>query len=791
MADKEKVIGVKVDTKTAQANVKELNKSFELQQELVDDLENELFEYERALKKTSKADLAGRKKINDAIEKTKDRLKEEKFALKQVNKDKKKANDILKESTANQRDYSGVLGMIDQKTGGAISGFQKLIGTIGGATKGFNLMKIAIIGTGIGALVIAVTSLISAFKGSEEGQNKFAKLMGVIGVVTGNIVDVFADLGDMIISVFENPKKAITDFALLVQQNITNRINGLIELFPQLGKAISQVFEGDFSGAMETSANALGKVTLGLENTTESYKKLTGAVGDFIDKNNDEMKQGAQVADMRAKADKIERSLLKDRALAEREVAELRLKAKDLNNTTAKEREEALKRVLEIEDSLIGREQEVANLRRDAQIAENGFARSTKENLDEEERLKAEAIAVETRRLNKQRQVQRELTQAENQIRAEREAKNKEAQAKQAELDKAEAERKKKLIEEQAKLEEDLLDKKEDLAQREAEGDQYEFQEKLRTLESEQSAYLSKIEELRELELISDEEFRQKKADAEDSFNAQRDAVEEERRLKNKERDAKAKEDEIVERENQIASDLESDMISFENKRLLLDERRQELLSDEQLTEEQRTQLLKQNSEDRKAVDEAEMMHKAQVQGQVADLVGQFGGFLQQIAGENKELAIAGIVAEQVASVSKIISATGVANAKAVSASPLTGGQPFVAFNTISAGLSIAGGLAGAKKAISDISSNKKNPSASGLGSTGGGGGALSASATKLSEFQQSNFDAVGNEASRERRQGQAVANAQSDAPVRAYVTSGDVSSAQSLERNRVDVSGF
>jgi hypothetical protein len=791
MADKEKVIGVKVDTKTAQANVKELNESFELQQELIDDLENELFEYERALKKTSKTDLAGRKKINDAIEKTKDRLKEEKFALRQVNKDKKKANDILKETTANQRDYSGVLGVIDQKTGGAISGFQKLIGTIGNATKGFNLMKIAIIGTGVGALVIAVTSLIAAFKGSEAGQNKFAKLMSVIGVVTGNIIDVFADLGDMIISVFENPKKAITDFASLVKENITNRIKGLLELLPQLGKAVSQVFEGDFSGAAETATNAIGKVALGLDNTTESYKKLTGAVGDFIDKNNEEMVMGAKVADMRAKADKIERGLLKDRALAEREVAELRLRARDLNNTTAKEREEALKKVLEIEDSLIGREQEAANLRRDAQIAENGFARSTKENLEEEEKLKAEAIAVETRRLNKQREIQRELTQAENQIRTEREAKNKEAQAKQAELDKAEAERKKKLIEEQAKLEEDLLDRKEDLAQREAEGDQYEFEEKLRALDEEQTAYLDKIKSLQELELISDEEFRKKKAEAEDSFNAQRDAIEEERRLKNKERDAKIKEDEIAKREEEIALDLESDIISFENKRLLLEERRQELLSDEQLSEEQRTELLKQNSEDRKAVDEAEMMHKAQVQGQVSDLVGQFGGFLQQVAGENKELAIAGIVAEQVASVSKIISATGVANAKAVAASPLTGGQPFVAFNTISAGLSIAGGLAGAKKAISDISSNKKNPSASGAGSAGGGGGALSASTTKLSEFQQSNFDAVGNQVSNVNTQAQANANAQSDAPVRAYVTSGDVSSAQSLERNRVDVSGF
>lgn len=748
MADKEKVIGFKVDTKTAQKNVEELNKSFEAQTDLIDDLENELMQYEKMLKETSKADLAGRKKVNEAIAKTKDRLKEEKFALKGLNKDRKKANEQLKETIANQRDYSGVLGFIDQKTGGAISGFQKLVGTIGSATKGFNLMKIAIIGTGIGALVVAVTSLIAAFRGSEEGQNKFAKLMSVIGVVTGNIIDVFADLGDMIISVFENPKKAISNLASLIATNITNRVKGLIELFPQLGKAIQQTFSGDFSGAMETATNALGKVTLGLENTTESYNKLTGAVGDFIDKNNEEMKMGAKVADMRAKADKIERGLLKDRALAEREVAELRLKARDLNNTTAKEREEALKKVLEIEDSLIGREQEIANLRRDAQIAENGFARSTKENLDEEERLKAEAIAVETRRLNKQRQVQRELTQAENQINAERQAKIKEQQAKQAEADKVKADRQKKLIEEQVKLEEELLDKKEDIAQREAEGDQYKFEEKLRVLESNQLEYLAKIEELRELELISDEEFRIKKAEAEDAFKAQRDVIEDERKA---EADAKKKAE---------------------------DEKAKKDLEDSKKEEAR--------------IEEEARKHKEQeyqaIYSNLQTIMSEGGKKMEKVG---KALAIADVVRSSVKSVSETISATGIANAKAVSASPLTGGMPFVGFNTAKAALSIGATIAGAKKSIASITSNSKNPSGGGAGASSGGGGGLGVATTKLSEFQQSNFDAIGNQTSAERRQGQAVADAQGDAPVRAYVTSGDVSSAQSLERNRVDVSGF
>jgi len=74
----EKVIDIKVDVAQAEKNVEELNKSFELQEKLVNDLEKEIFEYEKILNKTSKTNLAGRKKVNDAIKESKFRLKEEK-----------------------------------------------------------------------------------------------------------------------------------------------------------------------------------------------------------------------------------------------------------------------------------------------------------------------------------------------------------------------------------------------------------------------------------------------------------------------------------------------------------------------------------------------------------------------------------------------------------------------------------------------------------------------------------------------------------------------------------------
>ena len=307
-------------------------------------------------------------------------------------------------------------GSIDAMTGGALAGFKKFAGGLKTIALGFRTIGGAIAASGIGLIVITIAALTAAFKGSEEGQNKFAKIMGVIGAVTGNLVDLLADLGDKLITVFENPKQTIIDLGSAIKQNIVNRFIGLTELIPAVGKAIKQAFSGDLSGAIETIGNNTAKIVLGVDNLTGKIKGAGKAIKDFAEQNIKEGNAAAKVADQRAKADIIERGLLVRRAKAEREIAELRLKAKDLNNVSAKEREAALMKVLDIQDGLAQSEVEIAQLRSDAQTAENTFARSTKENLLEEERLKAAVIAVETRRIDQKRAIQRELTAAENEI---------------------------------------------------------------------------------------------------------------------------------------------------------------------------------------------------------------------------------------------------------------------------------------------------------------------------------------------------------------------------------------
>jgi hypothetical protein len=367
---------------------------------------------------------------------------------------KKGIDDISDSIEGASQATSGLTGSLDKMTGGAISGFK---GVVSGAKKGIMAMKslkVAIAATGIGAIVIAVIALGKAFTSSEEGQNKFAKIMGVIGSITGNLVDILANLGEKLISAFENPKQALIDFGNLIKNNIQNRIEGIVEFIPAVGKAISLAFKGKFKEAGKVAADAAGKVALGVENVTDKIADATKKTGEFIAELQREALIAGQIADKRAKADKVERSLIVERAKANRDRAELLEKAVNKELFTAQERIEFLEQAGKLEDEITNKEIQAAKLRYDAKVAENALSKSTKEDLDDEAALKAKLIDLETAKLTKQKLVTSQIVAAKKQqeaeekaIQAEIDKTNAESEAKRLEAIKAEEEARQKILE--------------------------------------------------------------------------------------------------------------------------------------------------------------------------------------------------------------------------------------------------------------------------------------------------------------------------------------------------------
>jgi len=171
--------------------------------------------------------------------------------------------------------------------------------------------------------------------------------------------------------------------------------------------------------------------------------------------------------------------------------------------------------------------------------------------------------------------------------------------------------------------------------------------------------------------------------------------------------------------------DFQEDLNRLAEKKRLLDEAEKIELQNTELTEAQRTEIRQKYATQRGnitkeeiATEKAAAEAKLAIQNAYIDAFAQFGSLLQQIAGKNKALAIAGLVVEQAAGIARIIVNTAVANAKAVAAMPLTAGQPWVTINTVSAGLSIASAIAATVKGIQQINQASANASS---GTSGGG----------------------------------------------------------------------
>ena len=395
---------------------------------------------------------------------------------------KKDADSSVKELDKNikttEQSTQGLNNSLDKMSGGAVSAFGAFKSGLMSVVKGFKSLRVAIIATGIGALIVGILAVKTAFTNTEEGQNKFAKLMGIIGSVTGNFIDLIAGLGEKIISIFENPKQAIIDLKNLIVENITNRISSLIETFGFLGSTIKKLFARDFTGAIEEAkkaGNSYIDTMTGVKNTID---KVTSSVKDFSDEIIKEGKIAAQIADQRAKADKIERSLIVERAEANKKIADLRFKSEQRDKFSAAERIAFLKEASTISEDITNKEIAANKLRLEAQIEENKLSGSNKADLDAVAQLKAKEIQLDTAKLNLQKRLQTSLTTFQNEEKSANKPSLKGNKKSQEEEDET------KRLENIAEIQDEFKKKREDeLAQSEIKKLELEKNRKLKELE--------------------------------------------------------------------------------------------------------------------------------------------------------------------------------------------------------------------------------------------------------------------------------------------------------------------
>ena len=146
---------------------------------------------------------------------------------------------------------------------------------------------------------------------------------------------------------------------------------------------------------------------------------------------------------------------------------------------------------------------------------------------------------------------------------------------------------------------------------------------------------------------------------------------------------------------------------------------------------------------------------------------------LKDVAGENNKLQAFAIAAENAVGIAKIIISTQAANAAAkLKYAAIPGGLALAAAeitaNKVSAGIGIAASVAAAAKGIASL---KASASLDSGGSLGGGGAGTEAAAPQFNVVGDSGINQIA---------------ALQQTPVQAFVVSGEVTTSQALDRNRV-----
>jgi len=180
---------------------------------------------------------------------------------------------------------------------------------------------------------------------------------------------------------------------------------------------------------------------------------------------------------------------------------------------------------------------------------------------------------------------------------------------------------------------------------------------------------------------------------------------------------------------------------------------------------------------DAKAVAE----QKAAIQQQGLDVAMQGVQLIKGLFEKSKGVQKAAVIAESAIGIAKMVIANKLANAGALAtpqaiASSGVSAIPVIAMNNISTGIGIAANIAATAKALRTLGGGGA-PSGGGIGGSGGGSGGSGGGGTTV---MSPSFNVVGNSGINQLGQLQ-------QKPMKAYVVSGDMSTAQSLDRNRIE----
>ena len=510
--------------------------------------------------------------------------------FKKISKQIKDVEDALEESKA------GAKGFVDM--------LEEAPGPVGGLARGFRQLEIstksfgtALKATGIGLLVAAIGGIAAAFSQVEGAGKKLEPLMIGLEKIFGGIVEVFTPLLDMFLEMALKALPYITKGIGIFYSSLV----GLFTLIKEVGTGAGKILKGIF--------------TLDFDSLKEGYNQLSGSWDKTVKSFTDSM--GRYDAGTK-KMTKTEKENLKERGDARKAALEKRLKEMEQEDKLDAVRLEKMK-----QEALTLAETEQEKLDIEKKFFDLSYKAQLKDIEDKQKLYKKDSEEYKALQITKE-ELQNSFIE-----------KTRDFNEKQKELN--------------IKKNKELLDDEVaalNLKKAKGEINESEYQNSLYKINKK---YLTDKKELAQNELQYQQFLtnERKKLAADDratiNLNLQNQI-------------------DSIDRLNALQEfDFAEDLRRLQEKKTLIEQQEANELANTELNEFQKNEIITKYSKMRTdliekevAVERAAAEQKFQVQSAYAQALQGLGSLFQDIAGENKKLAIMGIIIEKAAALASI-----------------------------------------------------------------------------------------------------------------------------------------
>ena len=312
------------------------------------------------------------------------------------------ALDMLKDSFDDTAESAGKTEGVMVRLLGGTKNYNEIIKNLPGPLKsvvtGLNGMVKAAkafiatpLGMALTPLILAFSALSTWLHKSAEGQQALAKISGYLKGVIAGMQQVVMDIGKALYNAFNDPIKALDNLWQALKKNFIDKMNASAGIVVNFGKMVGKAFSGKWDEAKEAAkemgdsfnklvdSSAIGKV----------YDSVTGYVEGIN-------KIGKAQSDLSARENKLHRertAWMIQEAELDKQIAEQRNK---MRMGTKEERSEAAAKMQELINQKTAKNVELAREEYNIKKETNALTTSSQEDLDEEERLRARVVQLET-----------------------------------------------------------------------------------------------------------------------------------------------------------------------------------------------------------------------------------------------------------------------------------------------------------------------------------------------------------------------------------------------------------